>query len=163
PCRHAPLVSEKIARVKDTTMSGQPPQEQDRQPGIERDMTPRPDYTPLYPGSGRLKGRVAIVTGGDSGIGRAVALLFAREGARLVIAYLDEHQDAGETRRLIEEEGGEAILVAGDIGDPSVCDTVAAKAVEAFGGIDILVNNAAEQHVRDDLDDLDAASMQRVF
>ena len=144
-------------------MSGQPPQEQDRQPGIERDMTPQPDYTPLYPGSGRLKGRVAIVTGGDSGIGRAVALLFAREGARLVIAYLDEHQDAGETRRLIEEEGGEAILVAGDIGDPSVCDTVAAKAVEAFGGIDILVNNAAEQHVRDDLDDLDAASMQRVF
>lgn len=144
-------------------MSGQPAQKQDRQPGIEGEMKPRPEYEPLYPGSGRLRGKVAIVTGGDSGIGRAVSVLFAREGAKIVIVYLDEQQDAEETKRLVAGEGSEALLVKGDVGDPGFCGTVAEKAVKAFGGIDILVNNAAEQHVREDLADLDARSVEKVF
>lgn len=144
-------------------MSGQPAQHQDRQPGRETEMTPRPDYEPLYPGSGRLKGKIAIVTGGDSGIGRAVSVLFAREGAKIVIVYLDEHEDAKETQRLVEAEGSEALLVAGDVGDREFCLSVAEQAIDTFGQIDILINNAAEQHVRDDLTDLDAEAMQQVF
>src|SRR5690606_13595621 len=124
---------------------------------------PKPDYMPLYPGSGRLKGKVAIVTGGDSGIGRAVSVLFAREGARVVIVYLDEHEDAKATQKLIDAEGSEALLVAGDIGDRDFCRSAVEQALEKFGQVDILINNAAEQHVREDLAALDADAMQRVF
>lgn len=144
-------------------MSGQPAQKQDRQPGRETEMKPKPDYAPLYPGSGRLKGKVAIVTGGDSGIGRAVSVLFAREGAKLVIVYLDEHEDAKATQKLIDAEGSEALLVAGDVGDRDFCLSAAEQALEKFGQVDILINNAAEQHVREDLAALDADAMQQVF
>src|SRR5690606_10057300 len=114
-------------------------------------------------GSGRLEGKVAIITGGDSGIGRAVSVLFAREGAKVVIVYLEEHEDADATRALVEDEGSEALLIAGDVGDPDFCKDVAERTLTAYGRIDILVNNAAEQHVRDDIAELDTEAMKQVF
>lgn len=144
-------------------MSNQPAQQQERQPGFEGEMTPKPEYMPFYPGSGRLDGKVAIITGGDSGIGRAVSVLYAREGAKVVIVYLDEDQDAEATRALVEEEGSEALLIAGDVGDPEFCKAVAERTITHFGRIDILVNNAAEQHIREDIAEVDPEDMQRVF
>lgn len=127
-------------------------------------MTPAPDFTPRFPGVGKLRGRVALITGGDSGIGRAVALAMAREGARIAFAYLDEHGDASDTARLIEEEEGSACLsVAGDIGEEAFCRTVVERTIERFGRLDILVNNAAEQHEVDDLTELDAEQLERTF
>jgi len=115
-------------------------------PGITDAMTPRPDHGEAsYKGSARLAGQRAVITGGDSGIGRAVALAFAREGADVLISYLEEHDDARETERLVTEAGRRAILVPGDLKDPSHCRAVIAKAVSEFGGIDLLVNNAAHQ------------------
>ena len=115
-------------------------------PGITDAMTPRPDHGETsYKGSARLAGQRAVITGGDSGIGRAVALAFAREGADVLISYLEEHDDARETERLVTEAGRRAILVPGDLKDPSHCRAVIAKAVSEFGGIDLLVNNAAHQ------------------
>jgi NAD(P)-dependent dehydrogenase (short-subunit alcohol dehydrogenase family) len=141
----------------------QPAQSQQHQPGREDEMTPAPEYAPFHPGSGRLKGKVAIITGGDSGIGRAVAVLFAREGAKLVIGYLDEDSDAQETLELIRAEGGEAELCKGDVGDRAVCRKMVELAVQSFGGLHILVNNAAEQHVREDLTDVSEEDVLRVF
>lgn len=144
-------------------MSAQPAQEQDRQPGFENEMEPRPDFVPFYPGSGRLKDKVAIITGGDSGIGRAIAVLFAREGARVAIIYLDEDEDAEKTRSLIKEEGSEVLLIAGDVGDPAFCKKATEQTLDRFGRIDILINNAAEQHVREDITELAPEDMQKVF
>jgi NAD(P)-dependent dehydrogenase (short-subunit alcohol dehydrogenase family) len=123
-------------------------------PGHEADLKTQPMYeAPAYLGSDKLKDMVAIVTGGDSGIGRAVAVLFAREGADVAIAYLDEHQDAEETKKAVEAEGRRCILVAGDVSDPEFCENVVEKTVSEFGKLDILVNNAAyQQHVPDILD-----------
>ncbi|MEH3144776.1 MAG: SDR family oxidoreductase [Methylobacterium frigidaeris] len=115
-------------------------------PGRDAEMDPRPDYGEAsYRGSGRLAGRRAIITGGDSGIGKAVALAFAREGADVLVSYYDEHDDARETARLVEEAGRKVVLVPGDIQDPGHCRAIVEKAVAAFGGIDVLVNNAAHQ------------------
>ncbi|WP_411904246.1 SDR family oxidoreductase [Methylorubrum thiocyanatum] len=115
-------------------------------PGATRDMDPKPDHGETsYKGAGRLEGKKAIITGGDSGIGRAVALAFAREGADVLISYLDEEEDAAETRRLIEEAGRKAVLVPGNIGDAAHCRRIVERAVEAFGRVDVLVNNAAHQ------------------
>lgn len=144
-------------------MTGQPAQEQAKQPGRESAMDPAPDYTPFFAGSDRLKDKVAIVSGGDSGIGRAVSVLFAREGAKIVIVYLDEDDDAEETRQLVEAEGSEALLIAGDVGDQQFCRSVAEQTVRKFGQIDILINNAAEQHVRDDLSELSSEDVHKVF
>ncbi|WP_417582207.1 SDR family oxidoreductase [Pelagibacterium sp.] len=144
-------------------MAGQAAQHQSVQPGHESAMHPEPDFAPFYPGSGRLEGKIVIITGGDSGIGRAVSVLFAREGARIVVVYLDEHDDAERTRRLVEAEGSEALLIAGDVGDPEFCGAVAERTIAKFGRIDILINNAAEQHVREDLAALDANAMKAVF
>ena len=141
----------------------QPAQEQDRQPGRESEMTPKPDYEPKFPGCGKLKGKVAIITGGDSGIGRAVAVAMAREGAKIAIMYLEEHKDAEETVRAVEKEGSKAIQFAGDIGDEKFCRDAVEKTVKEFGRLDILVNNAAEQHEVDDLVDLTAAQIERTF
>ncbi|WP_127145461.1 SDR family oxidoreductase [Pelagibacterium montanilacus] len=141
----------------------QPPQHQDRQPGVETEMNPAPQYMPFYPGSGRLKDKSVIITGGDSGIGRAVAVLFAREGANIAIVYRDEHDDAEETGKLVEREGGNAILVAGDVGDPGFCKDAADRTEKAFGNVDILVNNAAEQYVREDIANVPPEDMERVF
>ena len=124
----------------------QPRQVQSHQPGVESAMRPRPEYMPKYPGAGKLKERVAIITGGDSGIGRAVAVAMAREGADIAILYLEEHDDAKETARLVEGEGRRAILFAGDVGDEMFCWESVERINEEFGRIDILVNNAAEQH-----------------
>ncbi|MDE1569064.1 SDR family oxidoreductase [Aquabacter sp. P-9] len=122
-----------------------PPQQQPM-PGTTNAMSPRPDHgESTYEGSGRLKGMKALVTGGDSGIGRAVCIAFAREGADVCISYLEEHEDAEETRRLVEEAGRTAILSAGDISDSAFCKRLVDDAAEALGGLDILVNNAAHQ------------------
>lgn len=141
----------------------QPPQEQARQPGRESEMQPRPDYRPLVSGSGKLKGRVALITGGDSGIGRATAVAMAREGASIAFVYLEEHKDARETVRLIEAEGGVALAIPGDISNEAFCQEAVAQVVGHFGQLDILVNNAAEQHEVDDLTELTSDQLVRTF
>ncbi len=128
------------------TDEGFPPQEQERQPGREHKMRPEPDYAPRYPGSGRLHRKIAIVTGGDSGIGRAVSVLFAREGAEVAIVYKEEERDARDTEALIGAEGGKALLIRGDIGHKAFCEEAVRRTLDRFGKLDILVNNAAEQH-----------------
>jgi NAD(P)-dependent dehydrogenase (short-subunit alcohol dehydrogenase family) len=136
---------------------------QDRQPGFEHQMQRKPDYAPRYPGSGRLQGKVAIVTGGDSGIGRATSVLFAREGAKVAIVYRDEHQDAAETLGLIEGEGSEGMVIAGDLGERSFCDKAVAEVIDRFGRLDVLVNNAAEQHAQDEPEDIPEEQIERTF
>jgi NAD(P)-dependent dehydrogenase (short-subunit alcohol dehydrogenase family) len=141
----------------------QPHQSQERQPGRESAMDPAPDFMPRQPGTGRLEGKVALISGGDSGIGRAVAVAFAREGADVAILYLDEHDDARETIRHVEAEGRRGLAICGDIGDEQVCIRAVADVVEAFGKLDILVNNAAEQHVVKDFATIEAAQIERTF
>ena len=140
-----------------------PPQVQDHQPGHETEMKPRPDYEPRYPGSGRLKGKVALITGGDSGIGRATAVLFAREGADLAILYLNESEDAQETKRLVEREGGSCLTIAGDVGDPEFCRSAIDQVIKRFGRLDVLVNNAAEQHPKDEIEEITPDQIERTF
>jgi len=141
-----------------------PPQHQERQPGLESEMTPKPDSgADDYVGSGQLRGKVALVTGGDSGIGRAIAVAFAREGADVAFAYLDEDEDAAETQRLIEGAGQRALAIAGDIGDVQHADRVVADTVKEFGRLDIVVNNAAEQHPRKALEDVSPAQLEDTF
>jgi NAD(P)-dependent dehydrogenase (short-subunit alcohol dehydrogenase family) len=141
------------------------PKQQQETPGTEARMTPRPDFgEKSYRGHGRLQDRVAIVTGGDSGIGRAVALAFAREGAHLVISYLDEHEDADETKRLVEGAGRSALLIAGDIAEEAQCARLVREAVDRFGRIDVLVNNAAFQgRAVEKFEQLDPARVERAF
>ena len=130
--------------------------EQEQEPvGLESEMEPRPDYgEESYRGSGKLEGKAAVITGGDSGIGRAVALAFAREGANVLISYLDEHSDAEETVRIVEKEGRRCIPVAGDIGDEAHCQHIVERAIQEFGRLDILVNNAAYQDVIESIQDV---------
>lgn len=143
---------------------GQPPQEQARQPGLQEQMRPEPEsIRDSYRGAGRLKGKVALITGGDSGIGRAVALHFAREGAKVAFGYLNETQDARETERLIRDEGTECLALAGDVGEPEVCRRLVQEVVDRFGGLDILVNNAGEQHTVDQPDELEPGQVERTF
>ena len=131
------------------------PTQQQQPPGTEARLTPKADHGETsYQGSGKLAGKATIITGGDSGIGRAVALAFAREGADVLIAYLNEHEDAKETARLVEEAGRKAVLVAGDIAEPAHCRAIVDKAVQAFGRIDVLVNNAAFQMTRESLEEI---------
>jgi NAD(P)-dependent dehydrogenase (short-subunit alcohol dehydrogenase family) len=141
-----------------------PPQEQDRQPGVEAAMTPQPQATAeWYRGSGKLEGKVALITGGDSGIGRSVAVLFAREGADVGVVYLDEHEDAKQTARLVEQEGGRCALIAGDVGDEAFCREAVEQTVSELGGLDVLVNNAAEQHPAEDIGQISAEQLERTF
>ncbi len=144
-------------------MQKQPAQEQDRQPGRESDMVPRPEFAPRFPGAGKLEGQVALISGGDSGIGRAVAVAMAREGADVAIVYLDEHDDAQETARLVEAEGRRALQIAGDIGSQKFCKDAVSQTVEELGGLDILVNNAAEQHTVESLEELSEAQLEQTF
>ncbi|MDQ3814598.1 MAG: SDR family oxidoreductase, partial [Armatimonadota bacterium] len=141
-----------------------PPQQQDQRPGIEAEMTPRPQAEDeQYRGSGKLRGKVAIITGGDSGIGRAVAIAFAKEGADSAVVYLNEHQDAQETKRLVEDEGRRCLLIAGDVGDESFCRQAVQQTVDEFGRLDILVNNASEQHPQESIEDITAEQLERTF
>jgi NAD(P)-dependent dehydrogenase (short-subunit alcohol dehydrogenase family) len=143
---------------------GLPPQHQDRQPGLESEMRPQPRARREgQRGSGKLEGRVALITGGDSGIGRAVAIAFAREEAAVAIVYRNEHEDARETRRLVEAEGAACRLIAGDVGDEAFCRHVVDETVRAFGHLDILVNNAGEQHPAGSIEEIGAAQLERTF
>jgi NAD(P)-dependent dehydrogenase (short-subunit alcohol dehydrogenase family) len=140
------------------------PQEQPRRPGPEQDMRPEPAASMAnHRASSRLANKVALISGGDSGIGRAVAVGFAKEGANVVITYLDEHDDARITLDLIGAEGVRGLAMPGDIGDPAFCRDLVAKVIEPFGKIDILVNNAAEQHLVERLEDLEDARLERTF
>src|SRR4051812_22087922 len=136
---------------------------EDALPGHESRLNPKPDWEPLYPGSGRLAGKVALITGADSGIGRAVAALFAREGADIAIAYLCEHDDAAKTKEFVEAEGRRAIAIAGDLGEKDFADRVVRETVDKLGGLDILVNNAGEQHADEDIKDITEQQLKRTF
>jgi len=141
----------------------QPPQQQDH-PGTYGALQPPADHgEETYRGSGRLSGKSAVITGGDSGIGRAVAIAFAREGADVLIAYLEEHDDAKQTARLVEESGQRAMLVAGDLTDPGHCRAIISQAAEAFGRIDVLVNNAAFQMARQSLEEIPDEEWDHTF
>jgi NAD(P)-dependent dehydrogenase (short-subunit alcohol dehydrogenase family) len=139
--------------------------EQEQEPvGLESEMQPQPDYgEETYRGSGKLQGKAAVITGGDSGIGRAVALAFAREGADVLISYLDEHSDAEQTRRIVEKEGRRCITVAGDIGDEEHCQQLVERAIQEFGKIDILVNNAAWQESIESIQDITEEMLIHTF
>lgn len=137
--------------------------EEPRMPGHESALERQPQWQPRYPGSGRLAGKVAIVTGGDSGIGRATAVLFAREGAKVAIAYLEEHDDARITREACEAESAEVLLSAGDLGDPDHCRGLVDAVIGKWGRLDVLVNNAGEQHPDEDVTDITAEQLQRTF
>src|SRR5690606_13491690 len=140
-----------------------PGQHQDRQPGIESKMEPRPIYDNDAPGYNRLKGKVAIITGGDSGIGRAVAIQFAKEGADVAIVYLNEHEDAEETSEAIKKYGKEALLLSTDISIEENCKHVVEETLKKFGQIDIVVNNAAVQYEQHDITDITGEQWEHTF
>jgi NAD(P)-dependent dehydrogenase (short-subunit alcohol dehydrogenase family) len=140
------------------------PSQQQEPPGLESEMIPKPDYgEESYKGSGKLEGKAAVVTGGDSGIGRAVALAFAREGADVLISYLSEESDAKETARAVEAAGKRCVTVAGDISEEAHCRAIIDRAVEAFGKIDVLVNNAAFQMTREDISEISTEEFDRTL
>ena len=135
----------------------------DQLPGHESELDPKPDWEPRYPGSGRLDGKIALITGGDSGIGRATAALFAREGADVAILYLNEHDDAKKTKEIVEREGRRAITIAGDIGSKEFCESAVTQTVDELGGLDVLVNNAGEQHWDKEVTDISEEQLRRTF
>jgi NAD(P)-dependent dehydrogenase (short-subunit alcohol dehydrogenase family) len=142
----------------------QPPQHQEQRPGIESEMTPAPKADDSkYRGSGKLNQNVALITGGDSGIGRAVAIHFAKEGADVAIVYLNEHEDAQKTKQQVEAEGHRCLLIPGDIGDEQFCQEAIQKTVSELGKLDILVNNAAEQHPQESIEQISAQQLERTF
>jgi NAD(P)-dependent dehydrogenase (short-subunit alcohol dehydrogenase family) len=156
--------SSKSGPLQNQPKSPMPAQHQEK-PGIEAELRPRPEYkAPLYRGADKLKGKAALITGGDSGIGRAVAVLFAREGADVAIVYLEaEQRDAEETRRAVEREGRRALLLPGDVRDPLFCRDAVEQTVEEFGRLDILVNNAAFQQHQESLEDVTLEQWDRTF
>jgi NAD(P)-dependent dehydrogenase (short-subunit alcohol dehydrogenase family) len=163
-----PKAGERGGKAVQAGTRGQPanpmPKQHLAKPGNEHDLELQPRFlAPDYVGSGKLEGMAAIITGGDSGIGRAVAVLFAREGADVGVLYLDEHEDARETRRHVEAEGRKCVLVAGDVRDPGYCRRAVSKVRKAFGRLDVLVNNAAFQQHVDRLEDLGDAHLQETL
>lgn len=141
-----------------------PPQHQEQQPGMEHELKPLPKADdPSYRGSGKLNGKVALITGGDSGIGRAVAIAFAREGADIAIVYLNEHKDAEDTKVMVEEEGRSCLLMAGDIGDEEFCRSAVQQTVEKLKRLDVLVNNAAVQYPQESIVDISADQLMTTF
>lgn len=142
---------------------GQPGQTQPQQPGIESEMTPLPVQPIDYIGSGKLKERVALITGGDSGIGRAVAIAYAKEGAHVVVNYLNEHSDAEETKALVEAEGVRCLLLPADVSEEENCKELVQKTIDEFGKLDILVNNAAVQYPTENIEDITAEQWDKTF
>lgn len=141
-----------------------PAQHQERTPALESEMVPRPQYDdPSYRGSGKLQDKVALITGGDSGIGRSVAVYYAKEGADVAIVYLDEHDDARETQQAVEDYGRRCLLIPGDIRGEEFCRQSVQQTIDEFGHLDILVNNAAVQYQEPSLDDIDEARLEEVF
>ncbi|HLJ56604.1 MAG TPA: SDR family oxidoreductase [Chthonomonadaceae bacterium] len=141
-----------------------PPQHQSRRPGLESEVKPQPRSSdPEHRGSGKLRDKVALISGGDSGIGRATAIAFAREGADVAIVYLNEHGDAQETRRLVEAEGRKCLTIAGDVGDETFCAKVVDETVQKLRHLDVLVNNAAEQHPQPSIEEITAEQLERTF
>ncbi len=141
-----------------------PQQKQDKQPGLETLMNPKPIFeNSNCIGSGKLMNKVALITGGDSGIGKAVALAYAIEGADIAIVYLNEHEDAEETKKLIEAKGRKCILIAGDIGDDTFCNDAVNKIIKELGKLDILVNNAGEQHPQNSIEDITKQQLEKTF
>ena len=146
-----------------TTQATMPAQQQYHQPGQEEEMHPQPEFLPRFVGAEKLKGKVALITGGDSGIGRAVAVAMAREGADIAIVYLEENEDADMTVQAVEDEGQRAIRIAGDVGNEAFCAQAVRRTVEELGRLDVLVNNAAEQHETHDLSQIEGAQIERTF
>jgi NAD(P)-dependent dehydrogenase (short-subunit alcohol dehydrogenase family) len=140
-----------------------PPQHQNQQPGLEQEMNPLPDYEGPYKAAGKLMNKVALITGGDSGIGRAVAVAYAKEGADIAVLYLSEHVDAEKTKREVEQEGRKCLLIPGDIGNEAFAKQAVQKTVEQLGGLDILVNNAAEQHPQQDISAITSEQLEKTF
>ena len=141
-----------------------PPQSQERQPALESEMTPKPEViSEHYQGSDKLKDKVALITGGDSGIGRAIAVHYAREGADVAVVYLDEHEDAQATKRLVENEGRKCLLIAGDISGEKFCQDAVQQVISKFGKLDILVNNAAEQYLEESIEVIDPERLGSTF
>jgi NAD(P)-dependent dehydrogenase (short-subunit alcohol dehydrogenase family) len=143
-----------------------PAQSQNRKPALESEMNPQPQYDrDSYQGSGKLKGKVALITGGDSGIGRSVAVLYAKEGADVAIVYLDEHEDAEKTKQSVEAVGQKCLLIPGDISSEKFCQEAVQKTVDELGKLDILVNNAAEQYMEnpETLEDIDSSRLGSIF
>ena len=132
-------------------------------PGDESEMIPRPDFMPRHAGSGRLRGKTALITGGDSGIGRAVSVLFAREGAKVAIVYLEEDDDAKETEALVRHEGTDCLLIKGDIGSSEFCADAVKRTLKEFNRLDVLINNAAEQHEQEDVEDISEEQLVKTF
>jgi len=150
--------------VESKQVNGQPAQTQNHQPGLESKMDPSPVYDDSnYKGSNKLKNKVVLITGGDSGIGRAVAIAFAKEGAKLSIVYLEEHEDATKTKSEVERYHGECLLIAGDIGDESFCQQAIQQTIEQYGQLDCLINNAAEQHYQENIEDITSEQLERTF
>ena len=164
PTRKSATRTRELKRMRAHPKPPMPKQHQDY-PGIEAKVHPRPQFSaPLYKGSGKLKGKVALISGGDSGIGRAVAVLFAREGADVAIMYLpEEERDATETRAAIQAEGRRALLLPGDVVDPEYCERCVDSVVDELGAIDILVNNAAFQKNQESIEDIDYEQLERTF
>lgn len=151
-------------RMPDEEVKEFPPQHQEKQPGIEREMIPEPEVIDSdYQGSGKLENKSTLITGGDSGIGRAVALHYAREGADVSLVYLDEHEDAQETKEWVEEEGRQCQLIDGDVTRKEFCRNAVESTVDEFGGLDVLVNNAAVQFVQYDVEDISEEQLDRTF
>ena len=151
-------------KKEDQTPAQRPAQHQNRQPGLETLMQPRPEAEDtLNHGSGKLAGQAALITGGDSGIGKAVAIAFAKEGADIAILYLNEHEDARATQREVEAENQRCLLIAGDVGDPGICRRAVERVMTEYGRLDVLVNNAAEQHPQERLEDITPEQLQRTF
>ncbi len=141
-----------------------PPQHQGQQPGKSQEMEPKPKSEDQeYAACGLLQNKVAVITGGDSGIGRAVAVAYAKEGADVAIIYLNEHEDAAETKRLVEQAGGRCLTISGDVGDESFCRQAVQQVIDTYNHVDVLVNNAGEQHPQDSIEKISSEQLERTF
>lgn len=159
-----PLINQVLIMAQESKKKDIPKQEQASQPGKESKMEPEPEIIrDDYEGSHKLKGKIALITGGDSGIGRSIAVHFAREGAKVAIVYLEENEDAQATKQMVEDEGAECLIIQGDIRERAFCEQCIQEVIDRFGGLNILVNNAGEQHVREGIEAVDLDKTEQTF